>query len=479
MVIPDRSVPAVYLSNVTAQGVGRFMTMSANFAAFVLLARYLGTETLGKYTYILNFISIAIIIVEFGTTGVMSKQLAHIEERGAQVYWGNFLFLRIIVCLAFLLPVLGVALFLRSDLFTFVLCCVLALPFLASRFFEPVYQIYGHPWYSALSNGFYAVVWLAAVLVIISYFRSLGWVITGYVVSNILYTLIAYHLASSLLRPIYQININHIKKILALSLPIWVSSVFGALNARISILMLSSMQSDKAVGLYSVPFRFLEMAALFGMVLANPLVPIFSKMAHRNAASLKLLFARLIEIIAIFTIPIVSMAPLFSKNVINIIFGNKFIETANALNVIVCISVIVIFNLLCSVLALSLGVVLHGYWNTASAVMLTMAMNYIYIPKYGYIACAWAALASEILLFIIVMFFIIRKIGNFIDLSRWFYIFAANFIFFISLRYNILSLNYVVHIFLSFAIYIFIIVLSRLIDRSDFIFIWKQIRTKT
>ena len=63
-----------------------------------------------------------------------------------------------------------------------------------------------------------------------------------------------------------------------------------------------------------------------------------------------------------------------------------------------------------------------------------MAMNYIYIPKYGYIACAWAALASEILLFIIVMFFIIRKIGNFIDLSRWFYIFAANFIFFISLR---------------------------------------------
>ena len=44
---------------------------------------------------------------------------------------------------------------------------------------------------------------------------------------------------------------------------------------------------------------------------------------------------------------------------------------------------------------------------------------------------------------------------------------------------NILSLNYVVHIFLSFAIYIFIIVLSRLIDRSDFIFIWKQIRTKT
>ena len=46
--------------------------------------------------------------------------------------------------------------------------------------------------------------------------------------------------------------------------------------------------------------------------------------------------------------------PSIFKNVINIIFGNKFIETANALNVIVCISVIVIFNLLCSVLALSL-----------------------------------------------------------------------------------------------------------------------------
>jgi len=465
-----------YLPNVIAQGLGRFMTMSANFAAYVFIARYFEPDTLGKYTYILNFISIASSLVELGTTAVMTKQLAEVHRNEAQLYWGTFLFLRIFAYLFFLGPILGVASILRSDLFIFLFWSSLALPFLAFRFFEPVYQIYSRPWYSTLSNGCYSIVWITVIWVIISFVSTLGCLITGYILANIFYTVLAFYLSSCLLRPRLRINIDYFKNILSLAAPIWVSSIFSIFNIRISIFMLSSMQSDVAVGLYSVPFRFFEMAVVLGVVLTYPLIPIFSKMGQNNLAMLKVKFTQIFEIVTIAVIPIALAAPLFSKNIINVFFGSKFIETASALNVIAWIVALLFLNLLCSVLCLTLGVVRHGFWNTAFALMLTIALNYSWINEYGYIACAWSALVSEIFLFIIVMYFIFKKMGNFINLRRWIYILGANLIFFLWVNYISLNLNINIHIILGLCIYVAVIFLTKIIDLSALVSMYDRIR---
>jgi O-antigen/teichoic acid export membrane protein len=465
-----------YLSNVMAQGVGRFMTMSANFAAYVLLARFFGPDILGKYIYILNFIAIAGILVEFGTTSVMSKQLAQVQRNEACLYWGNFLALRVFVFIAFLGPVLGIAFILRPNLFIFLFWCILALPFLASRFFEPVYQIYKRPWYSALSNGCYSIVWFLIILVVIFCFRTLEWIIAGYIFSNILYTVLAFYLASDLLRPKLRININYMKNILQLALPLCISSIFSILNVRIGIFMLSSMQSDIAVGLYSVPFRFFEMAATLGMVLMYPLIPIFSKIAQSDLATLKKIFARILESVAIIIMPVAIMAPLFTETIIQFFFGPKFVETTSTLNVIVWIGMLLFLNLLSSALNLSLGVVRHGYWNTALALILTVTLNYIWIPEYGYLGCAWSALVSEFLLFCITLFYSLKSIGNFINYLKWFYILGANAVFFVCLYYNVLNLHFAINIILAVCIYVAIIFLTKLIDKSALTSIYNQIK---
>jgi len=465
-----------YLSNVMAQGVGRFMTMSANFAAFVLFARVFGPDILGKYMFILSFIAVAGVLVEFGTTSVMAKQLVQVRRNEDQLYWGNFLVLRIFIYLVFLGPILGIAFILRSDLFIYLLWCTLALPFLASRFFEPVYQIYNRPWYSALSNGCYSIAWFLVILVIIYFFSTMEGIIIGYLFSNILYTLLAFYLALFLLRPKLRINIDCIKKILILAFPLWVSSIFSMLNIRISIFMLSSMQSDIAVGLYSVPFRFFEMAATLGMVLMYPLVPIFSKIAQSDLATLKKIFARILESVAITIMPVAIMAPLFTETIIQFFFGPKFVETTSTLNVIVWIGMLLFLNLLSSALNLSLGVVRHGYWNTALALILIVTLNYIWIPEYGYLGCAWSALVSEFLLFCITLFYSLKSIGNFINYLKWFYILGANAVFFVCLYYNVLNLHFAINIILAVCIYIAIIFLTKLIDKSALTSIYDQVK---
>ena len=472
--LKHENVLSVYLSNLMAQGIGRFMSMSANFVAYVLIARYYGAGALGKFIYILNFISISIVIVEFGTTNVISKQIAQLQRNEAEYYWGTFLILRALVYLILVGPIIGVAYMLRPDLLKYSLWCILGLPFLASRFFEPVYQIYGRPWYSALSNGCFSIVWLALVLVIIYFFNSLGWLITGYIVSNIFYSALAFYLASHLLRARVKMSIDHTKSLLLLALPIGVSSIFYWVNFRIGIFMLSSMRSDIAVGLYSLPFRVLEITVMMGVVLMSPLIPIFSELAQDNVKTLKIVFTRIFEALVIVVLPIVIIAPFVTKGFIHILLGNKFIETAGTLNIIPWIGMWFFLNLLFSFLNLSLGVVRYGYWNAGVALILTVVLNYKWIPEYGYLGCAKASLVSEIFLFCVAAYYSFKNIGKVFRFSRWFYILGANSILFLWLKYNVFRFNVPSQIVLAIGVYFTLMVLTRCFDVPALLYLLRQ-----
>lgn len=422
-----------YLANVSAQGLGRMCSMGASIAVFVIIARQLGTDAFGKFSYILTFLSLSILLAEFGTGSVIGKDLAQVEGSLGR-YWGNFLMLRLAMGLAMIMPSVGAAYALRPDLFPYLLFCLMFLPILASHFFEPVFQVFNRPLFSAYTNAGYGMAYLLLVVVTVLRTDDLMFILTAYLLANAAYCLAALYLACKLLRPVFRPDPAFIKKILRIAFPIGFADLFVIVNARAAILIMAYLNMDHQVAIYNAAFRFVEMAAILAVVAMTPLIPILSQQAVSDRAVLKKTFITVIEAITIIGLPCAILLPTVSPFVITLLFGKAFSESICVLNILGWMALFVFYSLFGSALCLAIEVVTFRYWNTVLAACVNVTLNYLWIPIYGAAGSAWVALICEVLLSTVTFIYILRHLGNIFRPEQWFKIIAANGILYIFLR---------------------------------------------
>jgi len=418
-----------YSINLAAQATGRLFSIACNLAVFILVARLLGTEKFGEFSYIIAFLGMCMLIAEFGTTVIFAKDIAQIDE-DADIYWGNFIILRFCLSLAVAIPAIAAAHLVRYDLFYYLLTGILALPFIASRFFDPLFQVYQKPWFSTVCSVSYASLYLASTFCAIQFFNSLWLVVVSYGISNVVYTILAFTLSASFLKPRFYFQLKMVKKILKPAWPIGIASLIVMVNTRADIFMLAAIKSDYEVGIYNAAYRFLDLAATLAIILIGPILPIFSKDAEEDRSALKETFSEIMERVAIILIPIAIITPYISTIVIKLIFGNAFISSAKILNIFSWVGVLIFYSLFSSALLVSIGVTHFAWWNAVLAASINILLNYFWIPRYSYIGSAWATLICEGILLGVSMIYISRSIGNVFRWSRWLGIISLNILLF-------------------------------------------------
>jgi O-antigen/teichoic acid export membrane protein len=418
-----------YGLNVLAQGAGKAVSFGANFLSFVVIARLGGTDFFGQYSWVLTFLGIFAVIADFGTSSVLARDIAQVEGSQAGLYWGNFLLLRLTIGIAVIPIALGAAYFLRRDLLSVLIVGSLAIPILAARFFDPIFQVNQKPWctaYTSIAYGITYTLLLAGALLLSSHMMAF---IGAYLIANTVYVILAFSLSRNVLKAVFRPQWTIIKGILSLSIPLGISHLFVIVNSRVPILMLASIGSDHAVAVYNAAYRFVELTAMGATILITPLVPVFSARAKRNPQAFKKLLATVIELMAIITIPVAVAAPFVSPWLITTLFGPVFADSAHAFNILIWVCVIVFFSLASSAAALAIGYVKFAYWNTAGAACISILLNYLLIPDHGYLAPAWAALVCECFLATVSFYFVIRRLGNVFRGLVWSKIIGVNISF--------------------------------------------------
>lgn len=400
-----------YVANVSAQGLGRLCSMGASIAVFVIIARQLGTDAFGEFSYVLTFLSLSILLAEFGTGSVIGKDLTQVQD-SPEGYWGNFLMLRLAMGLSMIVPSVAAAYALRQDLFPYLLFSLMFLPILASHFFEPVFQVFNRPLFSVYTNAGYGMTYLILVVLTLLQTHDIMFILAAYILANLVYCVVSLHLAFKLLKPVFRFDPAFIKKILRIAFPIGFADLFVIVNARAAILIMAYMKLDHEVAVYNAAFRFVEMAAVLAVVAMTPLIPILSQQAVTDRAMLKKTFTIVIEGISFILLPCAILLPSVSPMIITLLFGNAFSESVYVLNILGWMALFVFYSLFGSALCLSIEVVSFKYWNTVLAACLNVTLNYLWIPKYGAAGSAWVALICEVLLSFITFVYITRHLGN-------------------------------------------------------------------
>lgn len=444
-----------YLTNVAAQGSARALSVAANLFTFVIIARTLGADVLGQFAFLMAFVGIASSAADLGTTSVLARGLAHPQGDGGNAYFGNFLLLRAGLAAAVTLLAIIYALIADGELRPELLLCAIAVPFVASRFFEPVYQVLERPWYSVYASFLYSLTQMIMVVVILLWLeKPLMIYLYGYLVSNIVYAMVAMFLALRIIQPAFAPDLRQLRIILTLAAPVGVATFFTIINRRADVLMLNELRTSYEVGIYSAAYKLLDFGALLAVTITMPLIPVLARKIAKSKTATKPQCLKIMELVAVATFPLAIAAPYLAEPVILLLFGNEYIESASILPVFAWIFVLIIYSLLGSAINLALGEVAHGYWNAALAASINIALNLFWIPRYGIMGAVGATLISHFALLAVSQFYVARHMGNLFFSRRWLKILFVNLILFLGLQlfgepYGLLAVSIAVVVYLA------------------------------
>jgi O-antigen/teichoic acid export membrane protein len=399
-----------YAVNMIAQTLGRSFSVAAQVIIFVLIARRFGAEALGQYAYFLTFVNVCATFADFGTTVTLAKDLPRFDGEKRELYWGNVIIIRgVLACLVMVFAT-AVLPFLSRQMLHILIIGVITIPFAASRFFDPVFQVSEKPWYASISTGLYGIVFMLFSVPLILWHCPVWTLCLAYLIAQILYLVIAWLLVRRLVRPRFVLDKELCLTHLKIAVPIGISFVFTAINSRADTFLLEWMRGIREVGIYNAVYKVVDTAALFAVLVTNPLIPILSQKKQQGIDHFKKTLWIVTVSLMVLLLPIAIATPFFSEWFVVLVYGESFRESAQALNVLSWVCVLIFISLLTSAACLVMDVVHFEWWNAAIAAALNITFNLFLIPMYSYVGAAWATLASEIWIVGITMFFMFRAV---------------------------------------------------------------------
>lgn len=161
----------------------------------------------------------------------------------------------------------------------------------------------------------------------------------------------------------------------------------------LDVVLLGLMATDRAVGLYSAPYRF----CFFLMAIAGAIQVAYLPHVGRSVAGDQRRDAarRHLEISAALGIPLAAGGAFLAGPIIDLIFGADYIEGTVAFRILLwSLGVLFLFAPLHNVL-LAQDRLRWEFWGLAVAALLNLVLNVMWIPVYGIVGAAWATLIAE------------------------------------------------------------------------------------
>lgn len=196
----------------------------------------------------------------------------------------------------------------------------------------------------------------------------------------------------------FVINILEYRRLISSAWPFFFSGIFATINSNIATLMLGFMRSDYEVGIYNSVYKIVNVFIMIAGLLFTPVYPLLIKYYNKKQMlELSALINNLRKVIYIISIPLIFAAFILNKEIIFILYGNKY-KGANAIFTILIIYVAILFVREIYGYSLTAWNLQKRYMNIVLISSLyNIISNILFIKKFGIQGAAVNTLVSEII----------------------------------------------------------------------------------
>lgn len=393
-----------------------------SFIYFIFLARAIGVESQGQFSFALSFTAIFAMFLDLGLTQILIRETAKDTET-SQKQLANVIGFKLLASVVIYALVVVLVNLMNYSEITKQLVYISGFVMLLDSFSLSVYGVIrGH--HNLLFESIGTVLNQLVVLVVGLIGLWLGWGLRMLMAVYLLASLINFFWAIYNLNKSFGIRIMSkfdgriIRQLLILSIPFAIAGIFNRIFSSIDVVLLSKLAGDWAVGIYSVAFKAAFALQFLALAFSASLYPAFSNYFTHSKEKLSKLFTKSMYWLIFASLPLAGGVIAIADKVIGGIFGEKYLPSIEPLQILMASMV---FVFLCFPIGALLNACDRQTRNTVNlgiVAVFSFIVNLILIPVWGYNGSALANLMSYGLLFVLG----ILVVGQITDYDRKFLI---------------------------------------------------------
>lgn len=386
------------LANVSWLLVDKILRMGLGLLIVILLARYLGPEEFGLFSFLTAFTALFGVIAALGLPSIAVREVVRDPET-ADVTLITVAVLQLVGGLFAYLLALGTASYMRpDDEIARAIVAILGLMMLIKASDVVLY------WFESQVQSKYTV-WAQTSTFILFASIKIGLIIHQVSLTTFVWVMLVEALFGAIILIIVmqkygpklsfdRFNLAQAKTFLKDSWPLILSGLAVSVYMRIDQIMLGQMIDDQAVGIYSAASRISEAWYFIPMVVATSFFPEIFEAKTRSEAEYYTRLQKLYDLMVVISILVALPMTLLSAPLMTIFFGQAYSESGVVLAIHVWGTVFVFLGVASEKWYLAENQQLLGLQRTLLGAVVNVLMNLVLIPHYQAVGAAIATVIS-------------------------------------------------------------------------------------
>lgn len=390
--------------NTALRWTGEVLNKGLWFIFFVILARLLGNEDFGYFTYTFAFGSLVAIFTDLGTNIYLVKNIS--KEKSAVDDLSSVAELKIFISVIVLLAASAIAFFTAKKpwiviIFTFSL--------LLSAFIDPavsIFRAHKQMYYETVIMLLWRILLVGLSLFGI-YFLNFGLIKVS--ICFIAAGLFAIAASVMLIKKVYNTDFFILKKpdirqwikILKVSVPMGILVIFAGFFFKLNVILLEHFKTSQEVSWYSAAFKLIEGTFFIPSIFIGTLFPFLCETNEdsRISDSSHLLFKRAALFLLAIAIIIAAVFSLWPEKIIRFLYGSQYLAAASSLKIVSWALVFIYQNELFLYVFLSVEKQKTVFFFMLISLCAYVVLCFLLIPAFGATGSAWTLLLTQIILF--------------------------------------------------------------------------------
>ncbi len=398
--------------NALLLNIARIISTLGKFFLFIYIARILGQEVLGQFSFAIVFTSFFAIIISLGMDDYLVREVAR-DTGTAEKYLGNMFIMRLLLsALVFCAMVIVVNILnyppdTRLVVYIFGGYVVFtSFSFLVRANFRAFERM---GWCALLETTEALFTTIIGLILIFTGFGLIPICLT-FLASSIVNAIIGYIVnRKEFTRLEPEFDFQFWKSVLIKATPFAVSSLF-LLYPQVDQILLASLKGADVVGKYTAAYNIVTAFSPVFMNFMIAIVPLISKYFISSKNMLGFVYEKSVKYLLIIAFPISVGAMVLAGKIVGLLYGGSYKDSILALQIIAWNCVLLAMNRPSFYLLGAINRQGTSAVITIAALVLSICLNLIIIPHFSYIGSAIITLINGILV-IISSWYAVSKYG--------------------------------------------------------------------
>lgn len=385
--------------NAAVNAVAKVLSTVLALVSIGFITRYLGVAGFGNYALSLTFFSFFGALADLGLYSVVTRE---ISRRGAdeKTILGNIFALRLLISSCVLMFAGATVWLLPYTEEVKVAILFSALGFL----FSSSYSVLNGVFQKNLVMDRVAMVELAGKMLQLVCIAIIVQVNAGFLAVmgafslNMLFNFVGVFWISRKLVVFHlTFDFTYWKRFLRESLPVGVSAIVTFLYFKFDTVLLSLLQDETAVGVYSGAYKIIENLVFFPSMVVGLVLPLFSKYIFEKRETFALLADKVFKVFALIVFPLAVGVWFTAEQIVSIVGGPDFVSSGPVLRVLVFALGCVFFGNLFNAVLLAGNRQKDLMYILSGCAVINLTLNFFVISRYSYIGAAYTSVLTEAL----------------------------------------------------------------------------------